>query len=525
MYWRVALVASVFAGLFWLGWYRTAPIISGDETGFLGLARFIATGEGTNQGTTTPMSFGVSMLFSLGYLFSASQEGVYRFCMAVNALSVALSIPLLVAIGRGLLPDARWLWPASTVIMLWPQSVYDVYFAWSESVFTLLFLCSVYLVQRIQCRGTWASALALVIVGAVLCATHSRGLLAPFIVGALLPAIWRSRYAYVASAGSVLAFFAVNLAQGHFTQALWMWQSGTGTRVTEMLHSALAEPMLFFNIAVGQLWYQATTTLGLAILGLFVLLHRIVEQRDWTAVFVVAVTGSVFAASVASLGTNFFRFDHLVYGRYVSAVAPLFMLVGFAYAQHNRFALAAVAGTTVVATVYMVWVAEPFETGPITMHVIPDLILPSVVGIEFGLDRLTRVFMLSTAAVIVAAILGLVYWRAFVVLALVLAPLSNYFALQFIWRADAGAEQRTQADLIALEPARGQQIYWHATARRGQTFLTQYALDNGPFVHVSTRALEELPPGAPVLVHESFEVEGFELISDLNSGVKLYRKL
>lgn len=97
--------------------------------------------------------------------------------------------------------------------------------------------------------------------------------------------------------------------------------------------------------ATGQLWYVLATSFGIAFVGLAVNIRMIglgvrrIRTLQWLApTFVFVSAGSVAFASALQL-LRVIRPDHLVYGRYLEAVAPVFVLFGLtAIASGSRFA-------------------------------------------------------------------------------------------------------------------------------------------------------------------------------------------
>lgn len=88
--------------------------------------------------------------------------------------------------------------------------------------------------------------------------------------------------------------------------------------------------------ATGQLWYVLATSFGLAAVGLAMNVRSIgiglrrIRNLDWLApAFLFATAGSVALASALQL-LRVIRPDHLVYGRYLEAVSPVFVMVGLA---------------------------------------------------------------------------------------------------------------------------------------------------------------------------------------------------
>ncbi|MFM8390652.1 MAG: hypothetical protein ACKOA5_15560, partial [Actinomycetota bacterium] len=111
--------------------------------------------------------------------------------------------------------------------------------------------------------------------------------------------------------------------------------SGKEGRMVDKLTTPSNLPSLGRS-ATGQLWYVLATSFGLAAVGLamnvrsLVLGLRRARNLQWLApTFLFLSAGSVALASALQL-LRVIRPDHLVYGRYLEAVAPVFVLLGLA---------------------------------------------------------------------------------------------------------------------------------------------------------------------------------------------------
>ena len=79
-----------------LMWFRTVPIISADEIGYLGNARWLVTGSGPSMGYTMFYSGGYSLLLAPFEWLLNEPRSIYKAVMVINAVFVAATVPALV---------------------------------------------------------------------------------------------------------------------------------------------------------------------------------------------------------------------------------------------------------------------------------------------------------------------------------------------------------------------------------------------------------------------------------------------
>jgi hypothetical protein len=226
------------------------------------------------------------------------------------------------------------------------------------------------------------------------------------------------RAVVVGLAGAVAAVAAV--AVRHWV-TIRVWSAPSISEETGFL-SFVDEPAYWLEALlclVGQLWYLAASTAGLAVLGAWVLARRALSGSEsatarliaamvLTAMASVLVVGVLFLSSgvYRDLATN--RYDHLVYGRYLEPVTLVLAALGLTELLRPRsgsslvrLGLAGVAVTVALAGVVR-WSRERWDLLPAL-----DATIPGVAVLPFdrpGLDvlRWTAMSVLLTAVLVAA---------------------------------------------------------------------------------------------------------------------------
>jgi len=332
----------VFAGLLLLHLGLAAPlrgpILFGDETAYLGMARFLV-GRAPDLRLASPamrfgayLATGYSALLAPLCALAASPFANYRAALAVNAVCAAAAFLLLASFGRrclGLSPQQAVL--AAAAASLYPAFLLSPLLTWTESLLFVLVPGLVLAMQRLAERPTVSAALLAGGTAGFMYWVHQRTLgLLVLTLATLFLLFRRSRLGArpaLAAAGAALGLAAVaRLVNG----AVWAAVSSRGHPLTEAgLLARVLRPEGLREAALaslGQLWYLSAATFGLGLLGA-VALARQATARDAGAEgegpaqrlgagFAVAAFAVLFLTSAAAFTLVPDRVDKMFYGRY-----------------------------------------------------------------------------------------------------------------------------------------------------------------------------------------------------------------
>jgi hypothetical protein len=394
------LAVAVGAGLtvllrLWTSWDARAPQVVADETAYLAMSRLLAGGPSWNLGESAPYMPLYSVFIVPADLLGLSPQGTYRWAIVVNAVLAGLTFLAVESLTCRL---TRFRRPWATVVALLalslPALVLTAGVAWSDNLAPLLFALLALCGLRLLDAPTPGRAAVFALVGVVAYASHARFL--PLLVVQLgvlaaLAVIGRVGRGVAAGLAGAMAVgvVAVNVGSAHLAGELNMVGRETG-EFGRVFHV----PALLTSI-LGQLWYLAVTTGGLAVLGGLLLGRALwsVGRARWRAragvegsgvetsgvetsgvetsglgelhpgqvVFLVALIGLAFATSAGFMADRP-RPDHLVYGRYNDMlVAPLVVLglgsLVWAPRRRTVIDLVGVAASTVAAAA-VVWLGH-----------------------------------------------------------------------------------------------------------------------------------------------------------------------
>jgi hypothetical protein len=330
-----------------LGVRMMGPMLFGDETAPLGIARFLAGRPPYPDMASAGMkhvSFyqpGYPLLLAPAWRL-AGPLGVYRTALALNAVLLSALFPLLALFGRRVLGLARRdAGLAAFAASVYPSFVLHSNMAWSESLLLPLVVVVLLAFHRAAARLDTSSALGLAAAAAASYAVHQRALgLVPLAVLGLA-ALWRwnglpGRSALAGSLAALGGFLAVRAWDAYLIPRLWPGGviEREGSFAARLLDPAkLAAALLSL---AGQLWYLSVTTAGLFPLGVVVLAGiawRRSREREGgeaaraTALFTLA-TAATFLFTSSLFVVEFDRVDKMIYGRYAETFLAPFLAAG-----------------------------------------------------------------------------------------------------------------------------------------------------------------------------------------------------
>lgn len=379
---RVAVGLVTLAALalhLWMTSRFAHPTVTFDETGSLGNARWLA-GSSTRWDMPTSPTYAVGyplLIAPLMALFDTA-AAQWRAVMIVNSVLLASVVPLAYGFGRRVLA-APWRVAllgaavgaaAPAVVAAGPSAI-------AENLAIPMVLLVVLLAHRTMRPGPVGARVAFGPAVAALHLVHSRFVLVLGLAVVLLAvAAWRRLVPVAVAAVNVGAMAVVFVAGRLLTRAVVADRWSTIEHLEGSPGDALALLggtdgwRTVIATAVGQAWYLAAGSLGLALVGGAALGLRAVrpdaalppdprpagEARDaarLAVAFALLAGASVFVASVAFFAQTRFRADHLVYGRHNDTFLPLWLAAAttaivLGARRRVAVAVAAAAGATVV---------------------------------------------------------------------------------------------------------------------------------------------------------------------------------
>lgn len=330
--------------LAWATFASRGASVRPDELGFL-VNGWVLTGH-------DELFFGAEFrsFYTAGYGFVTAVAAVvgrgidaqYRLSLLANiGLVVATAATLSRLAFRHLAVARKTSRTLGIVVALAPAVAANSLFAWSETLNRFLFVAVVLLAYEHATRPRWSTSIPIGVVSSYMVIAHGRFTLIPALGVALLvaTAVRAPRRLLALTVGGVLAtvvswwvFTRINVS---LRRDLYPAAGGKEGRMVDKLTSPSNLSSLARS-AAGQLWYVLATSFGIAAVGLAVNVRTVVmglrraRNMQWLApAFIFLSAGTVALASALQL-LRVIRPDHLVYGRYLEAVAPVFVLVGLA---------------------------------------------------------------------------------------------------------------------------------------------------------------------------------------------------
>lgn len=381
----------------WLSRFRMGPVILADEAGYLAAARLLAGGPGADLSWHTFYQGGYALLLAPAFWVSDDPVTVYRLVMGINALSGALIFPLAyLALKRLGKEDVPLAWAAS----LLPAVVFFGRYALADAILPVVVLAWLLALDRFIRRGDFAVPAALLACFAW--AVHSRGVVFPLVQGVVLLCLirrWR-RPALLGLAVTVLGGLAVLRFNTFLLTELY--PSGARdlggnllTRLTSLDGQGWA-----LSGAVGQIWYLITSTWGLAGVGLVAVAAAALRRRPM-ALVLCAVTFGIAYASTAALPDED-RVGNFAYGRYLSCVAVVYVLIGLRALADRRAVLGAIVALCATAWIVLLHAGERLRTDQFIAFDFPEIIFLTRenASLELGLATATAAALLAVFALV-----------------------------------------------------------------------------------------------------------------------------
>ncbi|GLW62008.1 hypothetical protein Arub01_02520 [Actinomadura rubrobrunea] len=330
-----------------LSWAHRLPPVMPDETGYLVAARFIAGREGSNLSGLVLYQGGYPLLIAPAYLITEEPLTAYRIALAINALIGAFLFPLAYIALRRLEITKGKAYVAAMATALMPSILHHGQFALTDVVLPVAVLGWLLCVHSWLTRAGIRWAVAAGALAAYTFATHNRGVVIVVMHAALLLVVlvrdWADKNETLASAATLAGGGVVGWLMNAWL-LLRLYPAGAQTLdgLAKERLTSLDGWAWTLTLVTGKLWYLLTSTWGIAGVGLIaavVVALRSGEPRAVraAAALLVGTTAGIAVATSAAI-PNEGTVSNLVYGRYLSCVAPALFLSGFAVAFRARWA-------------------------------------------------------------------------------------------------------------------------------------------------------------------------------------------
>jgi hypothetical protein len=499
--------------------FRDTPLVTPDEIGYLGIARYFTEAIGPSLEGTPYYHFGTSLLWAPASALAEAPASVYRIAVAMTAAMVGATPVLLVRIARELaLPASPLLVAVAVVVSLWPSHFVHSHLAWSETPFRIVFLAAILAALVAGRTGRAGPALAVAALAVLAFAVHPRALaMLPLAVVflAALACVGRLRWSVAAAAALVIVtgYASVGAVNDHLGTALWGTGVSDGERLAAFWNrvASLDGAWRFALRVLGHAWYQLSASLGLVGIGAAAAIGAFRFDRDAGRRCALAFAGAamlgVAAASAAQL-VDARRLDHVVYGRYLDGVTIILLWLGarslFSVEEQRvkRWVALASAGIILAAGALLHDLYADASLKPLgnanTAGIYPLLLAAS----RLLPDPPLALFLgVSAGAAAAVAVLAVVRGRAPVTL-LVLAVYvgaGDVVITRAMWHATVRERARLAAAAQVYDAAGDADIHADRSARGRDTLIDQYMLHTRPYLWVSVRD-DVLADGAFVLL-------------------------
>jgi len=342
-----AVGVACVAVLLWATFASRGASVRPDELGFL-LNGWVLTGHKEALFGVDFRSFytaGYGLITAVAALLGRNMNVQYRISLVANIGMVIATAGALARLGfRHLSLSRRMARTIAIIIAVMPAIAANALFAWSESLSRLAFVVVALLAFEHVAKPRLATAGLIGLTASFMVIAHGRFTLVPllavmFLSFACLPA--PRRYLPTALLGiavTVIGWLVFTRLNVSLRNDLYPASAGKEGRMLDKLTNTSNLGSLVRS-ATGQLWYVLATSFGLAGVGLAMNVRSIIHGArrprnvQWLApTFIFAAAGTVALASALQI-LQVIRPDQLVYGRYLEAVSPVFILFGIAALQ------------------------------------------------------------------------------------------------------------------------------------------------------------------------------------------------
>jgi hypothetical protein len=496
-----------------LMWFRTVPVISADEIGYLGNARWLVTGSGPSMGYTNFYYGGYSLLLAPFEWLLHEPRLVYKAVIVINAVFVAATVPALLRIARdfGFPTDPRTPWLAA-LVALWPAQFIQAYLALPEVAVRLCFLVIVVGAFGLIRSGGWHYAVVVDALAITCFAMHPRMVVViPPCLLIVFIAKWRGQIGWGAVAVAVVivagGYFAIDAFNKMLQEALWVTRLTMSNVFKSMVAAIIGDPLAMIVRTFGHFWYQVASSLLMVALGAIVATHCMLSNDELPKRLVAALV--LFAAvAVGVLGAasmlDWDQLDFLVYGRYLDIVTPTLFWFGLLATCSSdwRGKLAKwvpwIATASVLGGGILYYFYARIAAGHSLNVVEVGAFMPVLRGLPLGNDA-TRLFLIAPLASVIAGVLCFAvsarFGRLFLALGAVIGFTTTAIEVFYLY-ANHGGEVSTAAAAELYAKANRGTIRLDRSSAGGSVYIHQFMLK----MHFPVTDVLTEPPKAGTVV-------------------------
>jgi hypothetical protein len=476
-----------------LMWFRTVPIISADEIGYLGNAQWLVTGSGPSMGYVNIYYGGYSLLLVPFEWLLLEPRSLYKAAMVINAVFVAATVPALVRIARdfGFATDALTAWLAA-LVALWPAQFIQAYLALPEMAVRIGFLLIVIGAFGLIRNGNWLQAVIVAALAIICFAMHPRMLVViPLCFLIIFFAKLRGQIGWgaVAASTAIVAagYFAIDALNQVLQEALWVTRPTTAGIFKRMVLEITDDPLTMLARTFGHFWYQLASSLLMVPIGAIVAMQWVISDDDLarrvTAALILLATAAVGVLGAASM-LNWDQLDGLVYGRYLDVVTPTLFWFGLltVFSTDWRGKLANwvpwVAAASMVGGGILYFLYSGMAAGRSLNLIEVGAFMPILQNLLLG----DKPLMLFVIAPLISVIVGILCFavgrraeRLLVTLGVVIVFTTTAIELFFI-RANVSGEVSTVAAANVYDKANHGTIHLDRSTAGGGVYIHQFML-------------------------------------------------
>ncbi|GGZ53269.1 hypothetical protein GCM10010371_11000 [Streptomyces subrutilus] len=406
------------------------PTVNPDEQMYLVMARIMAGLPTTEIPGNQVIPGGYSLLISPAMRITQDPVYAYHLILGINALISCLVLPAAYWALRRLNVSRPVSYVVAAAAVLLPPVVFYSQFAMADTalpVLVLLWLIGVHGLFSEGSRGRRIRFALLASFAAGYCLlTHDRGGVIIALTGLVLLVALVLNWVPRIAAALGLVVLAVMFVVKQLMTA-WLMSRIDGAQPSEVgnaVFQTLENTRLMrrtFMRTVGHLWYFMTSTWGLGALALVVCVWVVFSSRFARAdrvvgFLMVALLGGIALAAAAGLPADH-RIDTIVYARYLSPLAAVYVVVAVAALYHVRgwkkivaIGVAATAVTAALTAVLLRMAVNELHKSWFIPWGLPDATFLSSRWSEgwdsFHAGRTTAVALIVFAALVLLRLLG-----------------------------------------------------------------------------------------------------------------------
>ena len=430
----------------------TTPRILPDESGTWSFSRFIAGGASIITMHEQPeYRFGTGLI--LAPLWAVTSDPSLRYRLGLVVLSAA---PLLAAwcIAKSLkllkIGDPTLRSAAFALVLLFPATTMTGSFSWAEPMVMAWWgLIILGMTAVFTSRRSTPALLATSVVAGFAPLVHGRmygvtvawvGLLFFLLLGSNFERFRKDRQqaatsniVLLAGIGVTAAIFLIaSIAQKHMVSVLWLAPSEQGQGIGLGLFTQVEFWSNLFLSMLGQIWYLAVSSCGLALVGIGVLARFSCRSSSVVPRALTLSLAAMFAASFALsnlLMTSYYmsaprsivRYDHMFYGRYNDGVIAVLSVIGLL--ALSKFALRSAALTLTATAAVVTAILGVVVRWRVTHIELSESFPPTIAGLALlsGTGTGIHVLRWSAISILLCMLLGIAcYFSRSALLGLVL---------------------------------------------------------------------------------------------------------